>query len=154
MSSRTRPRSVVMLAFRKAQILDVVGPLQILAGANDEREAGSPAYSLTLLAEKKGPFPTSGGVSLVADGAYAALPSEIDTLIVAGGGAVETALNDPQLLEALRKGAKRARRIVSICSGAFLLAAAGLLKNRRATTHWQTIDRLQERHPDIQVERD
>ena len=143
-----------MLAFRNAQILDVVGPLQILAGANDEREAGSAAYSLTLLAEKKGPLPTSGGLSLVADGAYAALPSEIDTLIVAGGGAVETALNDRQLLNALRTGAKRARRIVSICSGAFLLAAAGLLRNRRATTHWRSVALLQERHPDIQVERD
>lgn len=154
MSSRSKSRSVVMLAFRNAQILDVVGPLQILAGANDEREAQSPAYSLTLLAEKKGSFPTSGGVSLVANGAYAALPSEIDTLMVAGGSAVEAALNDCHLLDAIRTGAKRARRIVSICSGAFLLAAAGLLKNRRATTHWRSTDLLQQRHPDIQVERD
>ncbi len=136
------------------QILDVVGPLQILAGANDERAEGSPAYSLTLLAEKKGPLPTSGGLSLVADGGYSALPREIDTLMVAGGAAVEAALADKALISAMRKGAKRARRVVSICSGAFVLAAAGLLKNRRATTHWRSVDLLQARFPDIAVERD
>jgi transcriptional regulator GlxA family with amidase domain len=143
-----------MLAFRNCQILDVVGPLQILAGANDEREAASPAYSLTLLAEKKGVLRTSGGLALVADGPYAALPADIDTLMIAGGGAVEDALEDPRILAAIRKGAKRARRIVSICSGAFLLAATGLLKNRRATTHWRSVGLLKERHPDIAVERD
>jgi transcriptional regulator GlxA family with amidase domain len=141
-----------MLAFRNCQILDVVGPLQILAGANDE--AGSSAYSLTLLAEKKGAFRTSGGLALVAAGPFAALPSEINTLMVAGGGAVTDALEDPALIAAIRKGAKRARRVVSICSGAFLLAAAGLLKNRRATTHWRSVALLQQLHPDIAVERD
>lgn len=131
-----------------------MGPLQILAGANDERETGSPAYSLTLLAEKSGPFPTSGGLALVAEGSYAALPSDIDTLMVAGGGAVEEALRDPRILAAIKKGAKRARRVVSICSGAFLLAAAGLLRNRRATTHWRSVELLQQRYPDVAVERD
>jgi transcriptional regulator GlxA family with amidase domain len=144
-------KTVVMLAFRDAQILDVVGPMQVLAGVNDERP--TPAYALTLLAEKKGPFASSGGLRLDADGAYADLPAKIDTLMIAGG-AIERALRDPAMLRAVRDGAKRARRVVSICSGAFFLAAAGLLKGKRATTHWRSVDLLAKNFPDVAVEPD
>ncbi len=140
-----------MLTFAGAQVLDVVGPMQILAGVNDELKR--PAYVLTLLAEKKGAVQTSGGLSLVADGAYADLPRRIDTLMVAGGN-VEKALRNPAILKALRLGAKQARRVVSICSGAFFLAAAGMLKGKRATTHWRSVDLLEKMFPDITVERD
>jgi transcriptional regulator GlxA family with amidase domain len=144
-------RSVVMLAFEGCQILDVVGPMQVLAGVNDERP--SPAYASTLLAAKPGTFLTSGGLRLDADGAYAALPAKIDTLMVAGGN-VETALCDTAMMKAVREGAKRARRVVSICTGAFFLASAGLLKGKRATTHWRSVDLLAKYYPDITVEPD
>jgi transcriptional regulator GlxA family with amidase domain len=147
-------KAVVMLAFRDAQILDITGPLQILAAANDERHKESPAYRLTLLAERKGAFATSSGLKLVADDKYAALPRTIDTLIVAGGEGVRTALRDEALLDTIKSGARRARRVCSVCTGAFLLAAAGLLKGKRATTHWRATKTLAGSFPDVTVEPD
>lgn len=147
------PKTVVMLAFEGAQILDIVGPMQMLAGVNDERPQGEPAYRLIMLAEKKGPLRTSGGITLVADGAYAALPKALDTLMIAGGGPISER-QDPRLVDAVRKGARRARRVASICTGAFVLARAGLLSHRRAATHWRLVDRLSETFPDVTVERD
>ena len=149
----TGPKSVVMLAFSKAQVLDIVGPMQILAAVNDEVPADEPAYTLTLLAEKKGPFTTNGGVKLVADGDYGQLPKRIDTRMVAGG-TESVGLRNPALLRAIRLGAKRARRIVAICTGTLLVAAAGVLKNKRATTHWRSIEELARMFPDVEVEND
>jgi transcriptional regulator GlxA family with amidase domain len=150
---KPRARTVVMLAFADAQVLDVVGPLQMLAAVNDERPKDKPAYGVTLLAEKKGPFRTSGGIRIDADGDYRDLPRQIDTLMIAGGS-IEAALKDKRLLDALKAGAKRARRVVSICSGAFFLASVGLLKGRRATTHWRSVDLLARLFPDTAVEPD
>jgi transcriptional regulator GlxA family with amidase domain len=151
--SRRSPRNIVMLGFAGAQILDIVGPMQILAAVNDERPAGAAAYRLTLLAARRGPFRTSGGLSLVADGAYRNLPTAIDTLIVAGGGPASSS-RDPALTAALKRGAKRARRVVSICTGAFYLAEAGCLAGKRATSHWRFVDQLAREFPDVAVERD
>lgn len=150
---KSRAKTVVMLAFADAQVLDVVGPLQMLAGVNDECPENKPAYMLTLLAEKKGPFRTSGGIRIDADGSYRDLPGKIDTLMIAGGN-IRAALDDTVLLEALRSAAKRARRVVSICSGAFFLASAGLLKGRRATTHWRSVELLARLYPETTVESD
>jgi len=148
------PRRIVMLAFEGAQLLDVTGPLQILSAVNDERPREAPAYAVTLLAEAKGPFASSSGVRLVADGDYTALPPEIDTLMVAGGDGVRTAMRNPQLRAAIAKGAASARRVVSVCTGAFLLAQAGLLKDKRATTHWRSVELLARAYPDTVVEPD
>src|SRR5579862_8942092 len=129
MSARL-PKPVVMFAFDRAQLLDVTGPLQILAGVNDERHSGSPAYSLTLLAERKGAVATTSGIRVVADGAWHDLPRTIDTMIVAGGDGTREAMRKNALLQAIKAAASRARRVVSVCSGSFLLAQAGLLKGR------------------------
>src|SRR5215831_18943990 len=99
MARAAEPKNVVMLAFKGAQVLDVVGPMQMFAGVNDERP--SPAYRLTLLAERRGRFRTSGGITLHADGDYSALPKTIDTLLIAGGN-IERALTDPELAAAIR----------------------------------------------------
>lgn len=151
MKKPAAPRLVVMLAFADCQILDVVGPMQILAAVNDELD--TPAYALTLLAESRGPLKSSGGLKLIADGAYADLPRTIDTLLISGGNG-QKALRDPDLMRAVKLGAARARRVCSVCSGAFFLAQAGLLKGRRATTHWRSVDLLARNYPDVQVEPD
>jgi transcriptional regulator GlxA family with amidase domain len=151
MARQAGPRHVVVLAFEGAQVLDIVGPMQMLSGAN--AELSSPAYALSLLAEKKGALRTSGGIALVADGPYAALPRSIHTLMVVGGN-IERALRDPRLARAVQAGAARATRIVSICTGTFFLAAAGLLDGKRATTHWRAVELLAERYPRVNVERD
>ncbi len=145
-------RNIVMLAFDSAQLLDVTGPLQILTAVNDELP--EPVFKPILLAERKGAFASSSGVKLVADGDYSALPPAIDILLVSGGFGMTEAQRNPALIAAIRKGAARAKRVASVCTGAFLLAAAGLFKGRRATTHWRSVGLFAETFPDISVEPD
>lgn len=143
-----------MLAFEDAQILDIVGPLQILAAANHGRTR--PVYDIVLAAREPGPFRTNGGLSLVAGAGYAAghasLIRNVDTLMVAGGDGVERARRDTSLVRLIRTA--RARRVVSVCSGAFLLAEAGLLENRRATTHWSRVEQFAREFPGVTLEPD
>jgi transcriptional regulator GlxA family with amidase domain len=147
-----------MLAFEGAQLLDVTGPLQILSAVNDERPKDEPAYLLTLAAREPGPFATTSGIRLVADAGYARRPRnffvQIDTLMISGGDGTAAAIRDADLLDAIRKGASKARRVASVCTGAFLLAAAGLLKNKRATTHWRAAHLLTKNFPDVTVDPD
>ena len=97
--SKAAAKTVVVLGFENAQVLDIVGPMQLLSAVNTARTV--PAYELTLLAERAGPFKTSGGIRLVADGDYAMLPKAIDTLIVSGGR-IDEAMKDPRFAEAVR----------------------------------------------------
>jgi transcriptional regulator GlxA family with amidase domain len=154
MCAKPNTRQIVMLAFEGAQILDVVGPMQILSAVNDESPGGAPAYRLTLLAKRKGNFGTTSGIRLVADGAWTGLPRAVDTLIVAGGDGTRAATRDEELLAAIKAGAARARRVVSVCTGAFLLAQAGLLEGKRATTHWRATKLLARGFPNVTVEPD
>lgn len=138
--------------------LDIVGPHQILAAVNDERSARSPAYTIEVASQKKGPLRMSSGLAIVADCAYGGANHAhwrgLDTLIVAGGAGVAAAMNDAEMIDVIRNAAKQARRIVSVCSGTFLLAEAGLLKGKRVTTHWASCARLAQRYPNITVETD
>ncbi len=149
-----KARKLVMLAFEDAQILDITGPLQILGAAN----RGRPAYDIVLAARKAGPFRTSEGLSLVAHAGYerggAGLLRNIDTLMVSGGIGIERARRDKKLIGLIAAAAQSARRVVSVCTGAFLLAEAGLLKRRRATTHWSYVDRFRAAFPDTTLEPD
>jgi len=146
-----RPRKIVMLGFEDAQILDITGPLQILGSAN----RGGAAYDITLAAKTPGPFRTSEGLSLVADARFgAALLKDVDTLMVSGGEGVDRLRQDKALIRLIADCARRARRVVSVCSGAFLLAEAGLLKGRRATTHWSRVPQFAREFPDVTLEPD
>ena len=146
------PRSVVIVVYPGVQSLDVTGPLEVFAVANRYRPW---SYRTTVVA--RGPVETvrtSSGLGLVIDQPLAAVPGPIDTLVVAGGEGTADALSDAALVAWVRDAAPRSRRVTSVCSGAFLLAAAGLLDGRRATTHWSTCELLARLHPRIEVEGD
>jgi transcriptional regulator GlxA family with amidase domain len=151
-------RRIAMLAVESAQILDVTGPLEVFAGADGERRrrggSASPAYELLLCAPRAGELRTSSGVRLLADRALADLRGPVDTLIVAGGRGIEAALADRSLLLGLRRLARGARRVASVCTGTFLLAEAGLLEGRRVTTHWAACEALAARYPGLEVDPD
>jgi transcriptional regulator GlxA family with amidase domain len=149
------PRQIEFLAFPDVQLLDVTGPFRVFATANDlARQAGRPApYRLQVLAAVAGPITSSSGLTLLA----APLPppgQPLDTLIVAGGFGVHAACEDAGLVAWITRRAQDATRVASVCSGAFLLAATGLLDGRRATTHWSSCARLAAAHPSVRVEQD
>jgi len=150
------PRRVVVLIYPGVQALDAVGPLEVLHAANRLLQAsGKPAaYAIELVAPTAGPQQTRSGYALVAQRPYASVRGAIDTLIVAGGEGARVARADRALLSFVRRTARRVRRLCSVCTGALILAEAGLLDGRRATTHWASCAQLQARHPKVRVERD
>ena len=151
-----QPRRLVeILTFEEGQLLDVAGPLQVFASCNDLLAlSGRPhAYETRVLAKDGGVVTTSSGLPLV----VTTLPepaSAPDTLIVAGGGGVDRSAEDAELVAWLRRRAAGARRVASVCTGAFLLAATGLLDGRRVATHWGYCERLAATRPAIVVEKD
>src|SRR5262249_40156145 len=150
--SITQP--VWFLAFPGCQMLDVIGPHEVFALANQLADAGPPRYALTVVAPTRGPLVASSGLSIVADRSLSQATGPVDTLIVAGGADLRRTIRDRRLVGWIRRTARRARRVASVCAGAFLLAEAGLLDGRRVTTHWAVCDALQRRYPRILVERD
>jgi transcriptional regulator GlxA family with amidase domain len=154
-SPPTATRVIEVLAFPSVQLLDVTGPVQVFASANDfATEAGAtPPYELRVVTQAGRSVTASAGVELAA----AALPpigSPLDTLMIAGGQGVEAAAADPALVDWVRQRAKHARRVASVCTGAFLLAASGVLDGKRAATHWSLCAELARRFPAIRVEPD
>jgi transcriptional regulator GlxA family with amidase domain len=143
-------RRVVIVAFPGVQTLDVTGPAEVLRAATKLRP---PGYEVTVAAPEAGPLRTST-VTIVPDRPLGACTDQIDTLIVAGGTGARRAEDDEALIEWIREAAARSRRVASVCTGAFLLAKAGLLDGRRATTHWASCADLAERYPAVTVEPD
>jgi len=155
----TGRRRIAVAAYHGAELLDMTGPIEVFMMLNrclGEEPPLSAGYDLLLLAERPGPFATSSGVKLVADLAWYEMTDEVDTLIVPGSpdDALATAMGNVDLLAWLQSAAKRTRRLVSVCTGAFLLAEAGLLDGLRATTHWLDLERLRREYPLVNVERD
>jgi transcriptional regulator GlxA family with amidase domain len=149
MSDRVPRRRVVLVAFPDVQALDVTGPSEVFSLAG--RLSGA-RYALELVASESGPVACSSGIQLLAERALEQSRGGIDTLLVAGGVGVSRAERDERLIRWLRSAAGRSRRVASVCTGAFLLARAGLLEGRRATTHWAACATLERRYPDVQVE--
>jgi transcriptional regulator GlxA family with amidase domain len=144
-------RVVVIVTFPGVLGLDLVGPLEVFALAN--RFGASPPYASSVVSMGGGPIVASSGLAIGTESA-GTVSSAVDTLIVAGGYDVEQALDDRDLVAWLRRAAGSARRVASVCSGAFLLARAGLLDGRRATTHWSVCDTLATYFPSVRVETD
>jgi transcriptional regulator GlxA family with amidase domain len=142
------PRRIAFLLFDGFQILDAAGPLAAFEIAGRYCEG---AYRLDVIAAEGGPIASSSTATISA-GAFRA--AAYDTLIVAGGDGTRTAFRDERILKFVRRAAKRARRVTSVCSGAFILASAGLLDGRRATTHWSRTAEFARRFPKVRVEAD
>ncbi|AJX34213.1 L-rhamnose operon regulatory protein rhaS [Burkholderia oklahomensis] len=148
-------RAVHVLAFDDVQLLDVTGPLQVFSTANDfaARRGLATPYAPRVVAAHASPVMSSAGLAFVAAPLPAAREPS-DTLIVAGGWGVYDAARDPRLVDWVRRRAAQTRRIASVCSGAFVLAAAGLLDGRRVVTHWSRCEELAQRYPDVRVDPD
>jgi transcriptional regulator GlxA family with amidase domain len=142
-------RVIAFLVFPDFQLLDLTGPLEVFSQA--ERQAPG-NYALRTLAFAAGPVVSSSGLAVYAE---AAEPFDAaDTLIVVGGLGLDAALADPAYPAWIGAAAGRTRRTASVCNGAFLLAEAGLLAGRRASTHWSRAAELAERYPAVEVDPD
>lgn len=147
-------RQVVLVAFDGVQLLDVVGPSDVLDAAT-RLLGGEGGYRMVVATPEGQPVRGSGALRLSADVALDHVPRRgVDTVIVGGGLQIDDVLGDPRLAPALRRMAPRVRRTCSVCAGALLLAEAGLLDGRTATTHWAFCDELARRHPGVRVEPD
>jgi transcriptional regulator GlxA family with amidase domain len=172
---RSSTRQIVVLLFPGVQSLDVSGPVEVFSGAQRLLDADASAvrgaagggdsgadtrldrparYEIRTLSVDGAPVRTSSGLTLVPDGTLEQAPRTIDTLVVPGGDGTHAAVRDDALLRWIVETSARARRTASVCTGAFLLAAAGLLDGRRATTHWASAEALARRHPNVTVDPD
>jgi transcriptional regulator GlxA family with amidase domain len=156
--SRAR-RRIVFLAAPGTEILDLVGPLQVFARASEifvrQNTGASPIYSIEVVTiSARRSFVTNCGLRITAHKTFREVRGEIDTLLVAGGSAIEEDEISPDIIRWLKRIAGRTRRIGSVCTGAMLLARAGLLDGRRATTHWNWFEVLVRRAPRASIDPD
>ncbi|MFI7382274.1 GlxA family transcriptional regulator [Streptomyces sp. NPDC049813] len=145
------PRTVLVVLFDGVQSLDVTGPVEVFAGASLAAGPAAHGYRLCTASLDGAPVRTSSGLTLVPDRALADAPAPHTVLVPGGQG---TRRPDPRLTDWLRANAPAAGRIVSVCTGALLLARAGLLDGRRATTHWKYCALLARDHPEVEVDPD
>ncbi|MFD9906783.1 GlxA family transcriptional regulator [Streptomyces sp. NPDC059063] len=143
-------RRVLIVAYDDAQILDIACPSGALDIAN--RYGANPRYGIELATLGRAPARSSSGITLTAARALETVTGRLDTLIVVGGTGYDHAADDPHLVAQVRRLAAHSRRVASVCTGAYVLAAAGLLNHRRATTHWGYGDELAARHPTVTVD--
>ena len=147
-------RHIEILGFPDCQLLDIAGPLQVFSTANDlVRSDGGEAPYVPVVVGRVPDVKTSAGLSLSVE--PMGLPDRpLDTFIAAGGVGVNAACEDAELVAWVCERARSARRAASVCSGAFLLATAGLLDGRRAVTHWQRCEEFTLRFPTVRLEMD
>ncbi|MDH5257664.1 MAG: GlxA family transcriptional regulator [Gammaproteobacteria bacterium] len=149
--------NVIMVGFENAQILDITGPLEVFSRTSrwlvDHGYTKNLPYAVELVAASEGEFSCSSGISLVATRSYRDV-SDVDTLLVSGGIGYQTVCESEALLDWIRTKATEVKRVGSICTGAFILAKAGLLENKKATTHWAYCEKLRLDGETINVETD
>jgi transcriptional regulator GlxA family with amidase domain len=154
-----RTRRIVFVAASGVEILDLVGPLQVFARASEmhtrENPGSPPIYSVEVVTiSSRRSLIANCGLRITADRAFNELRGKIDTLLVAGGDAIEQNEISPQAVTWLKRLSGRIRRVASVCTGAMLLARAGLLDGRRATTHWNWCQTLIKRAPRAEIDPD
>lgn len=149
--AESAPRRIAMLIYPQAAPLDIVGPLQVFGVANALTR--KPLYEILTVAPTAGAIATRLGFAILPAFAMDALPLPVDTLLVSGGSDADSGA-DPAISDWLARAAPHARRVGSICTGAFALAAAGLVDGREVTTHWAFAEELSRRHPLARVDAD
>jgi transcriptional regulator GlxA family with amidase domain len=149
-------KRVGIVVFEDIEVLDFCGPFEVFAATRlneaKRREEPSP-FEVWLVAEKNGPVVTSGGMHVMPHHTFAGCP-RLDILVVPGGWGTRRELHNPAMLAWLRLRAPELETLTSVCTGAMLLGAAGLLDGRRATTHWRSLDWMRESFPAVTVDYD
>ena len=142
------PLRIALFAYPEVQALDLSGPLEMFARATRllrEEGRSHPGYSLTVVGSREGPIASSSGFRFLPDTTFRALRSKVDTLLIVGGRGIDAQVADANVLRWLRRMGGQVRRLGSVCTGAFLLAEAGLLDGRTVSTHWSRAAELARR---------
>jgi transcriptional regulator GlxA family with amidase domain len=146
--------SVGILIFEDVEVLDFAGPYEVFSrtrlqpGIESRRSEESAPFRVFTVAPTAGPLKATGGLQVIPDHSFAEVPP-IDILLVPGGFGTRPLLEDAGVLDWIRRRGAEAQQVTSVCTGALLLAGAGLLEGRRATTHWGALDLLESMHPDV-----
>lgn len=155
--SKAAERRLVFLTFPKIQSLDLVGPLEVFHAAHLVAKARDPSatgYRIEVVAESTQPLQSSSGLTLTPTRAMKNVRGDIDTLVVVGGDGARAASKQTSVLNWVRRVAPRCRRVTSVCTGSFVLAAAGLLDGKRAATHWTRCGQLAKAFPKVTLDAD
>jgi transcriptional regulator GlxA family with amidase domain len=143
-------RRVVVVVFDQLQTLDAVGPIEVFDHVNTA--LGRRCYQIEVAAPQRGAVTSASGLTLTAPTALSDVDGDLDTLVVSGGLGVYPLLRQADIIAEIRRLAGCSRRVTSVCTGAYLLAEAGLLDGRRVATHWMSCDDLQHRYPALEVD--
>jgi transcriptional regulator GlxA family with amidase domain len=148
-----------ILIFDNVEVLDFAGPFEVFSrtrltpGLDSRRSEETAPFDVFTVARSRDPIVATGGLAVVPRYSFADVP-EIDLLLVPGGFGTRALLHDKEVLEWIRRTAGAARYVTSVCTGSLLLGKAGLLRGRRATTHWGALDLLDSLEAGVTVERE
>ncbi|MDH4248221.1 MAG: DJ-1/PfpI family protein [Deltaproteobacteria bacterium] len=150
-----KPIQIDILLFDEVEVLDCCGPYEVFTTASRvlmrDRGFKEAPFDVATLSRSEGPVRARAGLRIVPDSILGKRP--VPTVLVVPGGVVDEPLSDASLVRWIATTSARTRITASVCTGAFLLAAAGLLNGKRATTHWEDQDDLARRFPQVRVER-
>jgi transcriptional regulator GlxA family with amidase domain len=149
-------KRVGIVLFDDVEVLDFCGPFEVFSVTRltEERRREEPSpFEVLLAAETAAPVTTAGGMTVLPHRTFADCPS-LDVLVVPGGWGTRKQLRNPVMLDWLRGRAAEAETLTGVCTGSMLLGFAGLLDGKRATTHWRSLDWMEESFPSVTVERD
>lgn len=158
--SAMKPKTNIgIFIFNQVEVLDFCGPFEVFSrtrlipGVESRLSEASAPFHVFTLSKKKDEITCTGGLKVIPDYSFTNSPP-IDILILPGGQGTRSLVNDSETIEWIRSTAAKTHQTASVCTGAFLLAKAGLLKNRKATTHWASFDQLQLIDSTIQILKD
>ena len=149
-------KRVGILVFDEVEVLDFCGPFEVFSVArlDEDRRRDEPSpFDVLLVAQTREPVRASGGLRVLPDHDFDSCPPP-DVFVAPGGWGTRREVNNERLIAFVREVGARAETLTSVCTGSFLLAQAGLLDGRRATTHWRSLDRMRDTYPAVTVERE